>query len=293
MKIPFNESIQLTKEQRKGFVPAVVLCGTIATIISLSFFGIFSSNFSNPGWLEIYNNFSSAGVILFILAFCRVIEKRTPASLGFTKKNSVKNYFIGLGMGFILISLIILINTMTGAITVSFDASQIKWSFVLLSFIAYMAQGLMEETLSRGFIMNSIASRYGVLAGILINSYMFASMHQRSEGFTWLGAGIDIFLIGIMFSLLFYYTNSIWISGGLHTAWNFSVAPIYGVRVSGMEPYSSIFLTENDSNKPIINGGVFGIEGGIVTPIVVLFVIAGLIYLIKNKPWDSIIAKNR
>ncbi|MFV0557193.1 MAG: lysostaphin resistance A-like protein [Enterococcus sp.] len=293
MKIPLNESIQLTKEQRKGFVPAVVLLGLIAIIFSQYFFSVFSTNFSNPGWREVYDNFSTFGVILFTLALCRVVEKRTPASLGFTKKNSGQNYLIGLGAGLFLVSLIILLNILTGASTISFEGSQIKWGYVLLSFVGYMGQGLMEETVSRGFIMNSIASRYGILAGILINSYMFASLHQRNAGFTWLGAGLNIFLIGVMFSLLFYYTNSIWINGALHTVWNFSVGPIFGVQVSGMEPYSSIFSTENDPSKSLINGDAFGIEAGITTPIVIIFAIVGLIYLIKKKTWESIIASNR
>lgn len=282
MKYSLNQSIQLTKQQRRGPVILLVPLGLFIIILSQGIFSFFYSNqVTNPGWLEILDNLSTSGAIIITLMYCRLVEKRSPSSLGFTTKNSLKNYLLGLLLGFILIIFTVLIIIFTNSASLSFNNGQIKWWFILFSFFGYMSQGLMEETVCRGFIMNSIASRYGIWPGIIANSLIFSSLHHANEGFTLL-AGLNIFLIGVFFSLLFYYTDSLLFVGAVHTVWNFTTGPFLGIQVSGLATYSSILKTIEVNSQQIINGGVFGLEAGLAVTLVMVVVTTFLLYKINH-----------
>lgn len=287
MDMPVNESLRITRKQRKGPVVVTVFLGLLLTILTQTLLSLFDARFPNSGLREIYDNASLFIVILVVLAYCYLIEKRTPASLGFTRKNAEKNYLIGLLLGFGFISVVFLLNLFTGAIEVSFDFASIQWWYILLSFIGFIFQGMMEEVVCRGFIMNGIASKYGVVSGVIINSIIFALLHASNGGFDLL-AGINLFLIGLMFSLLFYYSNSIFIVGALHAAWNFTVGPIYGVQISGIPVYSPIISTVGKESHALMNGGAFGFEGGLGVTLPIVALLLMLTYLIKTKRMDGV-----
>lgn len=54
--------------------------------------------------------FCTIVTILFSILYCLKVEKRSLFSMGFTKKNLVREYFAGLVLGFILIGLSLVIN---------------------------------------------------------------------------------------------------------------------------------------------------------------------------------------
>lgn len=181
-----------------------------------------------------------------------------------------------------------LLNIITGSVIIKTDFSTIKWWFIIFSFVGFMFQGLMEEVVCRGFIMNTIASRYGLVAGIVANSIIFSILHGFNASFGWLPA-INLFLIGILFSVIFYYTGSIFVVAAIHTIWNFVVGPVYGIQISGIPAYSAIINTTPKTSHSLLNGGSFGIEGGLLLTIATLLFVGIVIYSIKNKPWEQMI----
>ena len=288
MNLPANELIILTREQRKGNAIVTAITGLVVAIIIQFLASIPGQGISNIGWREIYDNASTIAMILFVILFCFFIEKRKPKTLGFFTKNVRQNYILGLLAGFIFITIVFLLNTVTGAVSINMDFSAIKWWFIIFSFVGFFIQGLMEEVICRGFIMNTLASRYGVIAGIISNSIIFSLLHGFASHYNWLPA-INLFLIGILFSFIFYYTGSIFVVGAIHTAWNFVVGPVYGIQVSGIPAYSAIINTTPKTSHSLLNGGSFGIEGGLLMTIATLLFIGIVIYSIKNKPWEQMI----
>ena len=93
----------------------------------------------------------------------------------------------------------------------------------------------------------------------------------------------NVFLAGVTFSLIYYYTGNLWIVGAMHTIWNFILGFIVGSQVSGIDTYNSIFFSIPVENKDLISGGVFGFEASIVTTIVELAISLFVIYLIKKE----------
>ncbi|MHB9341936.1 CPBP family glutamic-type intramembrane protease, partial [Fusobacterium polymorphum] len=93
----------------------------------------------------------------------------------------------------------------------------------------------------------------------------------------------NVFLAGVTFSLIYYYTGNLWIVSAMHTLWNFILGFIVGSQISGIVTYHSVFFSIPVENKDLISGGIFGFEASVVTTIVELAISLFMIYLIKKE----------
>ena len=90
----------------------------------------------------------------------------------------------------------------------------------------------------------------------------------KSLGFQVL-ALLNLILFGIFESIYLLKTGNIWGISAIHSMWNFIQGNIYGFNVSGMAQSQSIFIFKI-SNCEIFSGGTFGLEGSLLTTIVLL-----------------------
>ena len=134
---------------------------------------------------------------------------------------------------------------------------------------------MAEEVLCRGYLMVSLSRRYHVTLAVAASSLFFAFLHSGNNGLSPL-AYINLFLFGVLASLLLLDFGNIWIAGAFHSVWNFAQGNIYGVQVSGMDVSNSILSTSYTDGMEIINGGSFGMEGGLAVSFVF---IAGIVLL--------------
>ena len=94
---------------------------------------------------------------------------------------------------------------------------------------------------------------------------------------------VDIMVCGILFSLLVYYFDSIWMAMAAHTAWNYLQSIVLGLPNSGnVLPYSIFKLDEASARDGLAYTTGFGLEGSIMAILVQVVAIAALIYLIKK-----------
>ena len=117
MKIPLNNSIRKTKEQRRGWLSLIVPIGLILVVVSQYYLQSLERFIPNSGLKEIFDNASLIVVIILILLYCYFVEKRRPETLGFVRKNAFKGYLSGVLIGFLFISSIFIINLVTNSIT--------------------------------------------------------------------------------------------------------------------------------------------------------------------------------
>ena len=215
------------------------------------------------------------------LLFCKLIQKRKMSTLGFVKKGMVKEYLIGLAVGFGIFSAGVLIAVVTGSIKINGISATCSLGILISYAIGFMIQGMAEEVLCRGYFMVSYARKHSVISAILINSVVFAALHLTNSGIDLLSF-INLVLFGIFASVYFLRRGSIWGIGALHSVWNFAQGNFYGIKVSGMNIRTSVLDTTEVAGMEIFNGGAFGLEGSICVTIVLL---AGIVimYLQKEK----------
>lgn len=134
--------------------------------------------------------------------------------------------------------------------------------------------------------MNSISSRKGPIYGIILNSLFFSALHLLNPDTSVLSF-INILLFGLVFSLIFYKTNNLWVVGAIHSVWNLFQGVVFGSNVSGLTIFSSILESTPVVGKDLLSGGAFGFEGGLVVTLVTLITVIITVVLINNRQKDT------
>ena len=202
--------------------------------------------------------------IVILTLYVKFAEKRSLRSMGFVKEHAVTDYLLGMLIAFAMFSACIGICTVSGAMKFGGYTLNGEYLMIVLLFLGFMVQGASEETVCRGFMMTSFGSKGGAFAGMLFNSLVFGSLHLLNNGVTLLSM-LNLILFGVFMSVLVLKLNSIWMACAIHTVWNFVQGNFYGVLVSGGSFGTSVFKFTSVEGKELINGGAFGMEGGLAT----------------------------
>lgn len=225
--------------------------------------------------------FADAVMIIVVLLFCRFIQKRRIRTLGFTKDGMVKEYLVGAAAGFVIFSVAILLCVVTGALRLEGISDTFSVGVFVLFALGYMVQGMAEEVLCRGYLMVSFSRRYPIAVAVIVNAVVFAALHLLNPGISLL-AIINLILYGIFASCYFIRRGNIWGIGAFHSVWNLVQGNFYGIKVSGLEKTCTLFASSTTEGREIINGGAFGLEGGLAVTVVLVVGIL-LLCFVKGK----------
>ena len=120
------------------------------------------------------------------------------------------------------------------------------------------------------------------MIAVLGNALVFMALHMLNPGVTAWGLG-QVFLFGVLASLIIYYWDSLWAAIWMHTAWNFSQSIVFGLPNSGIVSKYSVFKLEAASARDgIFYNTSFGVEGSkganaIIGGLIVIILLYGLI----------------
>lgn len=231
----------------------------------------------------IFELLSFGFIILTVFRWTRKVEKRPIRTLGFYKENFLSALFKGYGLG---LSLFIL--ALAGLVVLGqyqFDSIHLdtySLAFTLFTIPFWILQGTAEELVTRAWLIPQLAKRTNLKVAIIISSSLFTLLHLGNPGITFLSA-IDLFLFGVAMSLYLLKTDTIWGIGGIHGAWNFAQGNLFGVLVSGQSSGTSIMKFTPQGNQDWLSGGSFGIEGSIVSSIILFVLILYLAHQLKKE----------
>lgn len=225
------------------------------------------------------------GTVLSIV-YCRFIEKRPLVSMGIRKDKAVSSYLKGMLTGLAMFSGVVILNVISGAMSFKGFNTNLNIGLLVIYFFAWLVQGMSEEFIFRGFLMNSIGGKHSMFSAVVISAAAFSLAHILNSGVTVL-ALVNIFLFGVFMSLYMICSDNIWGVSAVHAIWNFSQGNIFGISVSGTDSGETLFLTESSAGKDIINGGDFGAEGGItITIILIIAFVILFAYMLKTNKID-------
>lgn len=223
---------------------------------------------------------------LMTMLFCKVIQKRKMRTLGFKKTGMWKEYGIGLIVGIVMMAVIVLVGMVTGSMTLTFNpeaATGAGIGMLVLLFFGFVLQGMSEEVLCRGYFLVSLARKKGYMwMAVIVNAVAFAALHLGNAGIAPL-AFVNLILFGVFASVYFVKRGNIWGIAAIHSIWNFAQGNIFGVLVSGNDFGTTVFQSEINESMTLINGGDFGLEGGILVTIVM---IVGTLIMLTTKQKD-------
>lgn len=281
-------------EIRSGY--KIILFTTIYLIFSSIFSGIFggvlggyiSAKYSeNMSYEQIYvlienymrNSFQGMfitqllGIIaLFLTLFIilKGLEKKRFKDIGL---NSMTRNWKGLIWGLILgatsMIFVFVILLLTGDITLQNSllnphlSKNTVWGILLFIIVA-----INEETMCRGYILNTLNQMEKPWLSAVISSGVFAALHLLNPNVKLTGI-LNIFLVGMLFAYMYIRTNSLWMPIGYHFTWNYFQGSVFGFAVSGTTKAQGIYNIASIKEN-IFTGGSFGPEAGMLATLVLI-----------------------
>ncbi|HEY4594910.1 MAG TPA: CPBP family intramembrane glutamic endopeptidase [Thermoanaerobaculia bacterium] len=124
--------------------------------------------------------------------------------------------------------------------------------------IGFLLQGGLEELIVRGYVYHTLRERWRPWAAALGSSVLFALLHLGNPDVS-VPALLNIVLAGMVLTALVERTGSLWSATLAHGAWNFALACLLSVPVSGVPIFH--LLKVAITGDPGLTGDGFGPEG--------------------------------
>ena len=174
--------------------------------------------------------------------------------------NNFKAVLAGILLGFGTNGFCILMSVIMGDIKLSFN--EFRPLVFLIFLLCVWIQSGAEEIVDRCYLYQKLRRRYRwPVIAVLGNALVFMALHMLNPGVTAWGLG-QVFLFGVLASLIIYYWDSLWAAIWMHTAWNFSQSIVFGLPNSGIVSKYSVFKLEAASARDgIFYNTSFGVEG--------------------------------
>ena len=260
-------------------VMIAIFTGGIMLALSLIFYRqtYFNSDYKNANLVMLMG---TTGQLFAAILFVRFILKKRLDYIFFKKDKLAKNIALGLFFGFLQISIYVLVDLGRGVLGYNgIELGNLNLIF-LAYFLGFFIQSTSEEFLVRGILTRVLYDKYGKNLAIILPSIFFGLLHLGNEGVTILST-LNTILVGIFFAKLLFYSDNIMLTSGAHAGWNFSMAMIYDLNVSGFSGFDSLL------NFKILNYAlydkVYGPEGSIVVTFIEIISILIIFYLEKRK----------
>ena len=247
-------------------IPIILISTLIGGLILSGIFRIFIGKDNIKEYMNIIMLLSYIFVFFGLLFYNKYILKERLSYIWL--RLSTSRFIVGYVHGIALASVMFIIAHIMGL--VSFNG--INKSFIpmaILFFIGFIFQSTCEELIMRGFITRWVYNRFGKAVGIMAPSVLFAAMHLGNPSMKLFGF-LNTILIGILFAIYMFNTNTIDFPSGMYSAWNFFISIIFGFKVSGIETGSLFNFVYK--NSEIIGGG-YGPEASYVLSIIILILI--------------------
>jgi membrane protease YdiL (CAAX protease family) len=239
-----------------------------------------SDSLSRSGLISLFagnlRNLAAAAIASAISA--RMFERRSFASIGFKlHRKWQRDFFLGCAMGAAALAIAVGIAVAVGTITFSVQTknlASVSQGFVI-AFLFFMIAAATEELIFRGFPFQALVHNLGGVAAVAITSVLFGLAHVANPSASAFST-INTILAGVWLGLAYLMTRSLWLATALHCSWNFAMAFVFGLPVSGFTTLDQLAWLRGSIGAPAwISGGSYGPEGGVaVTAALLLSTIA-------------------
>lgn len=231
--------------------------------------------------------FAVLGYLLMALAILapsviavRWLDRRRIGSLGLGfHSHWIRQFVLGLLIGVIFVSAIVAVLMAAGTLRLAPGGLGLGalLAALLVHVLFFIGVGFMEELLFRGYLLQVLAEgigdfagyltkknceRFGMIVAAVLLSAPFGFAHYNNPGGTLVGA-ISTGMAGLVLSLAYFRTRSLWVPVGMHITWNFFMGWVYGVPVSGHTGPNTLLASTVDGPE-WLTGGSFGPEGSVL-----------------------------
>lgn len=142
-----------------------------------------------------------------------------------------------------------------------------------LFLLGFLIQGGVEEWVMRGAIYHVLKERWSPLTAAVASSVLFSLFHAFNPDVSGLALA-NVVLAGVVLAALVERSGSLWSAVIAHGVWNFAVACLLSVPVSGIRTFHLLDLSL--AGPEWLTGGGFGPEGSFLLTVIGLALAAWL-----------------
>jgi membrane protease YdiL (CAAX protease family) len=143
--------------------------------------------------------------------------------------------------------------------------------------VFFAAAAAWEELAFRGYAFQVLVAAVGPVPATLAASALFAALHAQNPN-VGVFALANIFLAGVMLSVAYLRTRSLWFATALHLGWNWAMASLLALPVSGLAFRPPLYAGE-ETGADWWTGGSFGPEAGLAGTIAIAL---GTLWLLRT-----------
>ena len=216
-------------------------------------------------------NLAAAAISSAICA--QVLERRTFGSVGFRlHRGWARDFALGSLMGAASLAIAVGIAASLRAITFDVqtrDLAPLVRGFLIVS-VFFIIAGATEELIFRGFPFQALVHNLGGARAIAITSLIFGLAHLSNPSAS-IFSTVNTILAGIWLGLAYLMTRSLWLATALHWSWNFAMAFVFGLPVSGFTTLRQLAWLRGKIGEPLwVSGGSYGPEAGAAATIALM-----------------------
>ena len=167
----------------------------------------------------------------------------------------------GLGLGAGMVTFLLLGCFTFGYVRIAWTANQAPATTLIGILTLLFVAAANEELLFRGFPLQVLIEAMGRWPAIAALSVLFGLAHTGNPHPSLLGV-INTMLAGVLLSVAYVKTRSLWLPYGIHVGWNVGLGFILGFPLSGYD-LASLWTTGIAGSDTIL-GGDYGPEGGVL-----------------------------
>jgi membrane protease YdiL (CAAX protease family) len=227
---------------------------------------------SNGAWgLGLNSLVLTVGVLVASAVMMRVIERRPLAALGLPLgQETGRGLLVGAAIGGAYMVVVIVAQTLIGWLRPAPDAGTLVDWFEMVGGLAlfFLVAAAAEELLLRGYAFQVLVEGMGMAVAVLVTSALFALGHLWNPNIDAI-ALVNIGLAGVILAGAYLRTRSLWVAIGLHWAWNWVMAAVFDLPVSGIR-FDVPGYDTMELGPDTLTGGVFGPEAGLVVTLLAL-----------------------
>ena len=175
--------------------------------------------------------------------------------------NWQRDLLLGLGVAAGMLALLILGCWAVGHLSIRWSGTQASAGALLSTLGFLMLAAATEELMFRGLPLQVLIEGAGEWPAIIGMSVLFGAMHMNNPGASVLGT-INTVVAGILLSLAYVRTRSLWLPYAIHVGWNVGLGLVFGFPLSGVD-IASLWTTGVAGSDTIL-GGDYGPEGGLL-----------------------------
>ena len=179
----------------------------------------------------------------------------------------------GILLGAGLASAVVLIQYLTHVLTVTATRSFLP---LLPTLWNTFVNSTIVEILIIGIFFRLTEKWLGSWLALLILMIVFIILHVTAPGATIISAIAVAMHAALLLGPTYIYTRSLWVPIGIHFAWDFSYAALYGASINGYTMDDSLLNTTTNGSD-LLTGGYFGPQGSIQAA--ALCLLTGILFL--------------